>query len=185
MGSSRNSTGGDATRLAARSRRRRMPPEKSRTRRGPRCPRGPGARAARPRGVARSRGAGDRGGRSSRGSPARSSGRRPSRVWLVEADPPAYLAGLPRRRRSPATRAAACARRGQGGEDPDRRRLARAVVAEQAEHGARGHLEIEVAQRPLLAVALAQSFGLRSRGCRSARSSHRVLVRNWYVVPRP
>jgi hypothetical protein len=47
---------------------------------------------------------------------------------------------------------------GEGGEDADGRRLARAVVAEEAEDAAGGHLEVEVAERPELAEALAEAL---------------------------
>src|SRR5262249_32571353 len=46
----------------------------------------------------------------------------------------------------------------QRGEDTDRRRLAGAVVAEQAEHGPRPHLEVQVAQGPQVAEALAEAL---------------------------
>ena len=49
--------------------------------------------------------------------------------------------------------------RRQGGQDADGGGLAGAVVAEQAEDGAGGHVEVEVAQRPEVAVALAQAVG--------------------------
>ena len=49
--------------------------------------------------------------------------------------------------------------RRQRGEDADGGGLAGAVVAEQAEHGARGDVEIEVAQRPEVAEALAEAAG--------------------------
>ena len=50
-------------------------------------------------------------------------------------------------------------RLGECGEDADRGGLARAVVAEQPEDRAGRHVEIEVAQRPQIAVALAQLLG--------------------------
>ena len=46
------------------------------------------------------------------------------------------------------------------GEDADRGGLAGAVVAEQAEHGARRHVEVEVAQGPEVAEALAEALGV-------------------------
>ena len=53
----------------------------------------------------------------------------------------------------------ALGRRGQRGEHADGRGLAGAVVAEQAEDGAGGDVEVEVAHRPQLAVALAEAGG--------------------------
>ena len=47
---------------------------------------------------------------------------------------------------------------GERGEDADRRGLAGAVVAEQPEDGAGGDVEVEVAQRPEVAEALAESL---------------------------
>ena len=60
-------------------------------------------------------------------------------------------------------RGPALGRCGQRGEDADGRGLAGAVVAEQAEHGAGRDLEVEVAQRPQVAEALAEAVGRRTR----------------------
>ena len=48
---------------------------------------------------------------------------------------------------------------GEGGEDADRGGLAGAVVAEQAEHGAGRHVEVEIAEGPEVVVALAEPLG--------------------------
>ncbi len=54
----------------------------------------------------------------------------------------------------------ALGREAEGGEDLDGRGLAGAVVAEQAEHRARGDVEVEVAEGPHVAVALAETLGV-------------------------
>ena len=54
-------------------------------------------------------------------------------------------------------------RGGQRGEDPDRGRLARAVVPEEPEHGSGRDVEVEVPQGPEVAVAFAQVVGLYAR----------------------
>ena len=54
---------------------------------------------------------------------------------------------------------AALGRLQQRGEDAHGGRLAGAVVAEQAEHRALGHVEVDVAQRPEVVVAPAEPFG--------------------------
>ena len=56
-------------------------------------------------------------------------------------------------------RGAALGRAQQRGEDAHGGGLAGAVVAEQAEHRALGDVEVDVAQRPEVAVALAEPFG--------------------------
>ena len=53
---------------------------------------------------------------------------------------------------------------GERGEDADGGRLAGAVVAEQPEDGAGRDVEVEVAQRPQVAVALAEAVGLTIPG---------------------
>ncbi len=52
---------------------------------------------------------------------------------------------------------------GERGEDAHRRGLAGAVVAEQSEDGTGRHVEIQVAQRPEVAIALAEAVGDDSR----------------------
>ena len=59
----------------------------------------------------------------------------------------------------PATDRAALGRAQQRGQDAHGGGLAGAVVAEQAEHRALGDVEVDVAQRPEIAVALAEPFG--------------------------
>ena len=61
---------------------------------------------------------------------------------------------------------------GEGGEDADRGGLAGAVVAEEAEHGAGRHVEVEVAEGPEVVVALAEPLGPDAVVRR--RSSYRV-----------
>ena len=56
-------------------------------------------------------------------------------------------------------------------QDVDRRRLARAVRAEQGEHGAGRDLEVDAVEDELLAVRAAQSDGPDRRRRRRARSS--------------
>jgi hypothetical protein len=56
-------------------------------------------------------------------------------------------------------RGAALGRRQQGGQDAYGRGLAGAVVAQQPEHGALRDVEVDVAQRPEVAVAPAEPFG--------------------------
>ena len=51
----------------------------------------------------------------------------------------------------------------QGGEDADRRRLARAVRAEEGAHGAGRDDEVEAGERLVVAVGLAQAHGLDGR----------------------
>ena len=76
-----------------------------------------------------------------------------------EADPRAHA----RRRRPttsrPATRARPLVGQRERGEDAHGGRLAGAVVAEQPEHRAGGDVEVEVAQRPEVAEALAEALG--------------------------
>jgi hypothetical protein len=90
---------------------------------------------------------------------------------------------------------AALGRRRQGGEDAQRRGLAGAVVPEQPEHAAGGCVQVDVAQRPQVAEALAQPLdahaaaGLRSGGAFASMVYH-CFVRHttgdstasWYTV---
>ena len=97
--------------------------------------------------------------------------RSPSTVadWRGEADVRAH----PRRVGhdvEPVDPRASLGREGEGGEDADRGRLAGTVVAEQAEHAAGGDRQVEVAQRPQVAVALAEALG----GDPAADSSYAV-----------
>ena len=63
-------------------------------------------------------------------------------------------------------------------QDADGGGLAGAVVAEQPEDGAGGDVEVEVAQRPEVAEALAEAGGAMPR------SSFRMVVRCSYIVRR-
>ena len=94
-----------------------------------------------------------------------------TRLALAVSSPStvACWAATPMRRRTrsgsattsrPATAAVPVGGRGQRGEDADGRGLAGAVVAEQAEHGAGGDVEVEVAQGPEVAEALAEAAGV-------------------------
>ena len=167
VGSSRNSTSGDATRLAARSSRRRMPPEKFFTSRSPRR-RGRAARAARRPAARRAPWAGGAAGRPSRGSCGRSCS--PSTV--------ACCAATPMRRRTaagsattsrPATVAAALGRH----ESVVRMRIAVVLPAPLWPSRPRTvpgrDVEVEVAQGPEVAVALAEAVGARPRSAAPAR----------------
>ena len=80
---------------------------------------------------------------------------------LLGRDPDALAHGerVARTTSSPATRRRALGGLRQRGEDADRRGLARAVVAEQPEDRAGGHVEVEIPQRPEVAVALASGRG--------------------------
>ena len=75
-----------------------------------------------------------------------------------DADASAHRAGWSTTSK-PATRAPALGRRRERGQDADGGGLAGAVVAEQAEHRARGDVEVEVAQRPQVAEPLAEAVG--------------------------
>ena len=154
VGSSRKITGGSAITLAARSSRRRMPPEYPLTSRS--------AASAMPK---RSR--------SACGSPPGDRPRQPvetadhlevraageqtvdGRRLGGDADPRPHL----RRRGDDVVSGdgrRALAGLGERRQEPHRRRLTGAVVPEQPEHGAGRHVEAEVPQRPQVAVALAK-----------------------------
>ncbi len=168
VGSSRNRTGAQATRLAARSSRRRMPPEKVRA-------------SLSATSVSPTRSSSSSARRRALGArkvvePAdqlevRAGGQQAvdGRGLARQPDPRAHA--RPRRltTSSPATRAAPVVGRGQRGEDADGRGLARAVVAEQTEDRAGGDLEVEVAQRPQLVRSAC-------RGPRRRRRSRTLYV---------
>ena len=116
------------------------------------------------------------GGRPSRGSSGRSSS--PSTVACCAATP--MRARTASRVRDDVDRprrvADALGGGGQRGQDPDRGRLAGAVVAEQAEHGAGGDVEVEVPEGPEVAEALPEAAGRRCRrGCPLPRPA-RIFV---------
>ena len=75
----------------------------------------------------------------------------------------------------PATRRLALGRVAQRGEDADGGGLAGAVVAEQAEHGAGRHVEVEVAEGPEVVEALAEPLG-PDAGCPSTPAATSLFV---------
>jgi hypothetical protein len=80
------------------------------------------------------------------------------RVLAGDADPGADLRRICHHV-EPGDAGVARGRQRERGEDADGRRLARAVVAQQPEDGTRGDVQIEVAERVPVAVALAQPAG--------------------------
>ena len=162
VGSSRNSTGGRVTRPAARSRRRRIPPEYPFMTRSAASVSSKRSRSSRARALASGR-------RSPLSSPTITRFCRPvsssSRVasWAVT---PIWRRTAPASTTTsrPATRAQPASGTRQGGENTHRRRLARAVRPEHAEDRSGGHGEIDAGERLGRAVALPESFGF-DHGC--------------------
>ena len=155
VGSSRNSTSGRATRLMARSTRRRMPPENVFTRRRASAVRSnrSSSSAVRRRRSARPR---------RRSRPSAAGSPRPVSWSSTAANCPVRLmrrahrrrARRPRRGRRPGR---AAVRRLQRGEDPHGRRLAGAVRPEQREHRAAGDGQVDAREHRLRPVRLAQA----------------------------
>ena len=181
VGSSRNSTLGARNEARGEVEPAAHAAREGLHRAGRRRRRGRGARAARRPGAARRASGGGAGARPSRGSCARSSARRP---W-----PAARRRRCARARRSGSAHdvdagdRGRCPRSGcdERGEDADRGGLAGAVVAEQTEDRARRDVEVEVAQRPEVAEALAQARGSMtprsgSSGLRRCRMAYGLFV---------
>jgi hypothetical protein len=85
-------------------------------------------------------------------------------VLAGQADPPADLVTLPDDV-EPGHPGLAGVRAGQGGQDPHRGGLAGAVRAEQAEHGAARHGQVDPVEHGGGPVGLAQTLDLESRVC--------------------
>ena len=114
----------------------------------------------------------------------------PSTVACCAATPMRWrtASGSGRRRRSRRRDAVPSVGADERGEDADRRGLAGAVVAEQPEHRARRDVEVEVAQRPQVAEALAEALGddaarRRRRAGGRRLSSYAVLTCSYIVRP--
>ena len=183
VGSSRNSTVGYATTHAARSSRRRMPPEYDFTSLLP-ARRGRAGRAVRRPGRGRTLGevvqAADQ-----LEVQAAAQERIDRRLLRGDTDSLADLAGS-RDDVEAGHRRPALGRLRQRREHPDRGGLAGAVVAEQSEHGAGRDVEVEVAQRPHVAELLAETLrrGPRDAGGRSSVDAVIDIVRMAYFCLR-